>query len=249
MTDEIDYLLLLFLILAVLGNELLLRHLLWNSFLCFTSFQRSRCSVLLSSIRICNTDISNWKFVDMTHKYLNNAWLLSGFKVGVSNSPISIVHLNSLTIAATLRITSVSLIRSLLNAYWDVIVLWINTSWLPQSCPVIALVFFSNRCYFSTLFPLWLPHSKGHNVILSNLHISSKAPLNRLSVSTTTTATIPKYNTAYSINNLASDYALVSVVMNNIINFVKSHILFIRWHTSWFLCSAVLGDHMSRRIL
>ena len=70
-----------------------------------------------------------------------------------------------------------------------------------------------------------------------------------MSESTTNNATTENYNTAYSINNLASDYALVSVVMNNIINFVKSHILFIRWHTSWFLCSAVLGDHMSRCIL
>ena len=246
MTDKINYLLILFPLLTVLGNELLLRHLLWNYSFCFTSFQRYRCSVLLSSIRICNTDMSNWKFVDMFHKYLNNAWLLSGSKFGVGNSPISRRHLNSLTTSATLHITPVSLIWSLFHAYCDFFVFWINTSWLPQSCPVIALVLFGNWCYSSTLFPLWLPHSKGHSVIWRNLHIASKAPLNRLSVSTTNTAIIPKYNTASSINNLASDYALVSVDIDDTMNCVKSHMLFIRWHPSWFLCSAVPGDHISR---
>ena len=48
--------------------------------------------------------------------------------------------------------------------------------------------------------------------------------------STTTTATMPNYNTTSYIKNLASDSDLVSVVIDNIAKGVKSQILLSRWH-------------------
>ena len=65
-----------------------------------------------------------------------------------------------------------------------------------------------------------------------HFHITSKAPLNWLSASTTTTATMSNDNTTSYINNLVSDYDLVSVVMGHIMNCVKSHIALSRGHPS-----------------
>ena len=218
-------------------------------FCCFFSlFKRSRCDILLSSVIIFNVDIVNWKFVFTSRKYLNNAWLLSEFKVPVGNSYVSIVHINYLPTAAMLRITLVSLIGSLFYAYWNLFRFWINTLWLPKYCPVISCDLFRNQG-FSTLFPLWLPLAKGHNYFWRNLQITLKAPRNRLSLSTTTTANMPNYNTTSSINNLTSYSDLVSVVIDYIMNCVKPHIVFCRWYPSWFLYSAVPGDHMSRCII
>ena len=73
--------------------------------------------------------------------------------------------------------------------------------------------------------------------------------LNRLSASTTTIVTMPNDNTTSSIINLASDYALVSVPIDDIMNCVKSHIFVTIWYPSWFLCSAVPGDHIYRCII
>ena len=70
------------------------------------------------------------------------------------------------------------------------------------------------------------------------------APLYHLSESTTTTATIPNDNTTSSVKHLAIYYDLVYVVMEDIMNCVKSHIAFSGWYPSWFLCSDVPGDHM-----
>ena len=120
---------------------------------CFPLLQILRCAVILSSIRISNTDIVNWELLDTYCKYLNNAWLLSGFKVGVGNSYISIGNMISLPTAATLRITSVSSIGALFHVYWYVFSFRINESWLPLYCPEIACVLFRNRWYFSMLFP------------------------------------------------------------------------------------------------
>ena len=58
----------------------------------------------------------------------------------------------------------------------------------------------------------------------------TKVPLNMMSVYTNTTATMPKYNTTSSINNLASGSAFLSAVMDNIINCVKSHITLSKWN-------------------
>ena len=216
---------------------------------CFSVSQRSRCAVFLSFIIICYTDIANWEFVHTSRKYLNNTWFLSGFKFSVGNNYLSRGNLYYIPTAATLRITSVSSIGALFHVYWGFFSFSINTSRLTKSCPAIAYVLFRNQWYFSTLFTLWMPRAKCHNIIWGHLYIYSKAPLNRISASTTTTANIPNDNTTYSINNLYSDSALVYFVMENIMNCVKSHISLSRWHPSWLLCSAVPGDHISRCII
>ena len=215
----------------------------------YSLFKRLQCAAIISSIQICNGDIENWEFINTSRKYLNTARLLSRFKVGIGNSSASRGNMNYLSTAATLCITLVSYIGALLHVYWDVFAFWINTSRLSQSCPEIACILFMNRWYFSMLFPLLLPGTKGQSVIWRHLHVNSKAPLNRLYASTTTTATMPNYNTTSSINNLASDYALVYVVIENIINCVKPHIALSRWNPYWLLCSAVPSDHMSRFII
>ena len=84
----------------------------------FTLFQRSRRAVILYYIRIYNTDIANWEFVDTSCKYLNIAWLLYGFRVGVSNSSVSRGYLNCLPTDANMGITLVSLIWALFHVYW-----------------------------------------------------------------------------------------------------------------------------------
>ena len=56
--------------------------------------------------------------------------------------------------------------------------------------------------------------------------------MNRMYVYNNTTVTMQYDNTTSSINNLASDYALVSVLMDNIMNCVKSHIALSRWNPS-----------------
>ena len=56
--------------------------------------------------------------------------------------------------------------------------------------------------------------------------------MNQLSEYTTTTATMKNDNMISSLNNLASDSALVSVAIDDIMNCVKSHIALIRWNTS-----------------
>ena len=165
--------------------------------------------------------------METSHNYLNNAWLLSGFKVGVGKSYISRGNMNSLPTAATLRITLVSFIGAMLHVYWDVFALMINTSRLTRSCPEIACVLLRNQWYFSTLFTLWLTHAKGQNVIWRQLQIHSKAPLDSLSMSTNTTATMLNDNTNSYIINLASDSDLVSVVTDDITNYVNSHIALI----------------------
>ena len=108
-----------------------------------------------------------------------------------------------------------------------------------------SLYFVQEPVIFSKLFTLWFPRANGQNFIWRHLHIPSEEPLNRLGVSTNTTNTIPNDNTTSSVNNLASDSYLVSVVMDDIMNCVKSHIAFIKWHNYWFLCSTIPGDHMS----
>ena len=80
-------------------------------FFCFPLFQLSQCAGIIYSIIICNTIIANWELVDTSCKYLNNTWLLSGFKVGAGNSSVSMVNLNDLLTSSTMRITSVSSIR------------------------------------------------------------------------------------------------------------------------------------------
>ena len=125
------------------------------------------CGVLFSFIliRICNTYIANWEFVETSRKYLYNAWLLSRFNVGVGDSHVSRGNLNSLPTSETLCSTSLLSIGDLFHTYWDVFAFRINT---------IACVFFSNWWWSSTLFPLLLPCDRGHNVILMNLHIFQK---------------------------------------------------------------------------
>ena len=118
---------------------------------CFTLFQHLRCAVLLYSIIICNTDISNWEFLETSCKYLNNAWFISVFKVGLGNSYISRGNMNFIPTAAMLRITAVSLIGALLHSYWDIFAFWINKLWLPRYCPATDCVLFSNQWKFSTL--------------------------------------------------------------------------------------------------
>ena len=173
----------------------------------------------------------------MSRKYLNNAWLLPILKTGVGKSYVSRGNLNSLTTDATLLITLVSYIGALFHAYWDVFEFWINTLWLPPYCPAIACVLFKNCWYFLTLFTLWLLCDRYHN---------SKAPRNCLYASSTTTDTMPNYNTTSSIINLDSDYALVSVVIDDTTNCVRSYIALSRWNPSWLLFSVVPGDHMPR---
>ena len=87
---------------------------------CFPLFQNYRCYVILSYIITFNMDIVNWEFVDAYNQYLNKAWLLAGFKVGVSNSSVYRLNLNSWPTAAPLLITLVSSIGALFHAYWDV---------------------------------------------------------------------------------------------------------------------------------
>ena len=89
----------------------------FDFFCCFTLFQDLRWADLFSYIIICNTDISNWKIVDTSRKYLNSAWLLSGFKVGVGNSYLSRININYLPTDAMLRITLVTYIETLFHAY------------------------------------------------------------------------------------------------------------------------------------
>ena len=57
-------------------------------------------------------------------------------------------------------------------------------------------------------------------------------PLNRLAVYNTATASITNDNKTSSINNLSSDYALIYVVMEDIMNCVESHIALSRWNPS-----------------
>ena len=52
--------------------------------------------------------------------------------------------------------------------------------------------------------------------------------MNRMYVYNNTTVTMQYDNTTSSINNLAIDYSLVSVVMEDIMNCVKSYIALIR---------------------
>ena len=118
---------------------------------CFNFFQCLRCAVLISSIRICNTNIENWKFVDTSRKYWKNSWMLSVFKVGVGNSSVYRVNLNDLTTAATLQINMVSSIGTLFYTYWDVFEFWIKISWLPRYCPVIDCVFFGTGDTFDSI--------------------------------------------------------------------------------------------------
>ena len=107
----------------------------------FHLFQRSRCDILLSSIIICNAVIVNCEFVDTSHKYLENTWFLSGFKIGVGNSSVSRGNLNSLQTDATPSITLVSSIGDMFHTYWYVFKSLINISWLTRYCPEIACVF------------------------------------------------------------------------------------------------------------
>ena len=106
-----------------------------------------------------------------------------------------------------------------------------NKSWLPRSCPATACFFKEPVILFNTIF-LWLLRDRVMNVIWRNLHIASKTPLNRLSVSTTATSTMPSDNTTSSIINLASYCSLVSIVMYDIVNCARSHIVLRRLH-SW----------------
>ena len=163
----------------------------------FILLQCSRCAVLLYSFIICSNDIANCKFVDMYHKYLNNAWFLSGFKVGVGKIYVSRGCLNFLPTSAMLNIASVTYIGVLLHENWYVLVFWTSMSWLPRPFPVIACVLFSNQWYFSMIFPLWFLLARYQNIVWGYLHIDSKVPQNQLYASTTTTATMPNYNTTF----------------------------------------------------
>ena len=73
--------------------------------------------------------------------------------------------------------------------------------------------------------------------------------MNQLSVFTNTTDTMSNDNATSSINNLASDSILVSIVMEYIINFVKSHIAFSMCYPYIFLRISVTGGHISRCII
>ena len=148
-----------------------------------------------------------------------------------------------------MRITLVSSIGELFHAYWYVFPFWKNTSWLTRYCPAISCVLFRNNWYFLTLSNLLLQRARGQNGIWRILHIYSKAPWNRLYAYITNTSTMPNNNTTSSINNLASDSDLVSVVIDDTTNCVNSPIVLSRLHPSWLLCSDVTGDSMSTWII
>ena len=59
----------------------------------------------------------NWELVDTSRKYLNNAWLLDGFKVGVGTSYRYRGNINDLPTSATLRIASVPSIEEMFHMY------------------------------------------------------------------------------------------------------------------------------------
>ena len=104
MLDKITSLPLLFLSLNVIWYELLRRHILWKLVDVLPCSNVCGIFFILSAVIIYNTGNNNWAFLDTSRKYLNNAWLLVGFKVGVGNLSISRVNMISLPTTATLCI-------------------------------------------------------------------------------------------------------------------------------------------------
>ena len=94
---------------------------------------------------------------------------------------------------------------------------------------MIACVLFINRyCFLRYLLHDCCMLKAGMLFEGNHTFLQRSMYLNWISAYTTNTSIMPNDSTTSSISNLASDSVLVSIVMDNIMNCVVSHILFSR---------------------
>ena len=124
-------------------------------------FHCSLCVVRRSWIRIWRIDFTNWELFETCQRYsyiTEFLWfrVLRVWRILTSNRKRNYRPI----VAAILRI-SVPSIGAILQAYWEVLVLWRNTSCVRLSWPAIACVLLRKQWYFSILIPLWFPRARG----------------------------------------------------------------------------------------
>ena len=157
-------------------------------------------SLLLSSTRTFKTDVENWEYVEIYLRYWNKVELSDIFIDGKAHISTSRVKQNSLPISTRLLVMSVSSIRALFQAKWEVFAFWMEPARVPRSLPVIFWVFFKNRWTFWHCFPYGFLFRFTNLLTLRAFHLGWGVSLKVLTLSITMTAHVPKFKNTSSIN-------------------------------------------------